>query len=245
MPTGIRFPLGVPEKTGFGDTYEETRSRLDMEIGPARVRNRMRLAPRTFTVQWSFGFDEYLIYERWWQNVIKGTSKKFDIQLLDDTESIVWFTCEWIKPFVANLNASNVWVVTGTIRTISDSFETRPSGTDELAGTVSMGLTASAAMLIKKTLYGKASLGLTAQAKPKAIPLYGRARLGLDGRGKLIPRPFNGRAHLGISLAKAAPAKFGADELILQFDAITYTPPTGDVVVLQFDSTPYYPPHMP
>lgn len=246
MAAGIRIPPGihVPDRE-LDDTYEETRTTVEMEVGPPRVRNKMRTAPRLFNVKWTLTQAAYSVFDIWFQETIQGGAAEFDVQLLDDSEALVWYTVRWQRgTYSATLEEWDRWVVTGTLRAVGDSFATREPGTDELAGRAGLTLRASGTMLIGKVLFGRATVGISsAKAKPMLLPMHGRAVLRLSASGKMRARPFYGRSFLALS-ANGYFATFGADELILQFDSATYTAPDGSTVNLQFDATVYYPPHI-
>ncbi len=179
MPTGIRFPIDLkdqgPERSGFSDTYEETRSRVEMEIGAARTRNLMRSTPRLFEVSFTFNYNEYNVFDNWWQNTILGGLHTFDIQLLDELDELVWFTVRWIGKYKASIDPSNNWVVTGSLRSEDESFEDRPPGTDELRGKTKITTKATGKIKIGKTVRGSATVELTGVGRltPLPIHLYG------------------------------------------------------------------------
>lgn len=185
MPTGIRFPL--PQPGSIADTYDETRSSVDMEAGPARVRNKMRTAPRVFDVQWLMSQSAYETFDRWWQFTIKGAEREFDVQLLDDDETLVWYTARWIGEYSASINSERYeWTVSGKLRALGDSFLVRPSGTDELQGRASVGMTARGELrAVGVRLYGRASVGISAIARLDSLPFYGSASVGISARGSL------------------------------------------------------------
>jgi hypothetical protein len=188
MPTGVRFPLElrVPDRTGHGDSFEEIRSAFEPEIGVARRRNRMRAAPRIFELQWTFEQDSFRIFDRWWQFDILAGAREFDIQLLDDDETIVWFTVRVLGEYETDVSTDQSWTVTMRVRAIGDTFgAVRPSGTNELIGvtTVGLGIAKSGAPLIDKLLGGAAAVGVTATGRPLASGLGGQANIGL----KLLP----------------------------------------------------------
>lgn len=247
MATGIRVPPNIlpPDREGYSDTYESTRSNVPMEIGPARVRNRMRAAPRIFNIKWTLSQEVYSIFDIWWQETILGGDLEFDIQLLDDTDTLVWFTVRWIEgTYKAEISEAGKWSVTGAIRTISDSFATRPAGTDELNGRSKPGIVAKGFLQIAVALHGRASIDLDTIAAPRNMPFYGRSYLKLSkANGRLTPKPFYGRTVFDLD-ALGQLGLFGDVELILQFDAVAYTADDGSSVELQFDAVTYYPPHI-
>lgn len=247
MATGIRIPPQVPPplRDGYGDTYEETRTSVEMDAGAPRIRNKMRSAPRLFTVTWHMTADVYKVFDIWFAETIAGGAKQFDIQLLDDSETLVWYTATFQDgSYRAAIEEDNNWRVSATLRAVGESFATRPPGTDEMRGVANLSLLpARGQLLIRKVLFGSVMLGIGEGTRGalKPVPLYGRAVFDLNGRGRLYPRPLYGRATMDLT-ATGALQQFGDPELILQFDGTAYTADNGDTVELQFDSTPYYPP---
>lgn len=247
MATGIRIPPQVPPplRDDYSDTYEESRTAVDMDAGAPRTRNKMRTAPRLFTVSWHMTAAVYKVFDIWFAETVAGGAREFDIQLLDDSETLVWYTATFEKgSYRAAVEDGGNWRVSATLRAVGDSFPTRPPGTDELRGVAALDLTAPRGLLvIQKVLFGSTTLGIGEGTRGvlKPVPLYGRAVLDLSGRGKLYPRPLYGRATLSLT-ATGAPQVFGDPEVILQFDGTAYTEDNGGTVELQFDSTVYYPP---
>lgn len=246
MATGIRLPkdIPVPLRDGYEDTYEETRSTVAMDAGSPRMRNRMRSAPRLFDVVWHMTAAQYKVFDIWFAETVKGGSLPFDLQLLDDTEALVWYTSRFEQgTYRAEISEHDNWRVSARIRAEGDSFATRPSGTDELEGRADMSLSAVGKLVIQVALRGLAELDLSGRGTLKPVPLFGSAVLDLSGRGRLLPRPFYGIATLDLT-ATGAPQQFGDLELVLQFDAVSYTADAGGAVELQFGPDPYYPPHI-
>lgn len=210
MSTGIRFPvdLAPPDRDGYGDEFEDTRGKFAPEIGANRRRQRMRATPRTFTVQWTMSQADYHIFDVWWQNTIKGGAMPFDILLLDDDETLTWFTAYWVGEYDAEIVGVMDWRVRGTLRTIAETFGTvRPSGTDELKGQAAIGIGAATGdMLIAKVLKGTATVGLaTVEGHLSLPPLHGSAEVGMYSQptAKFGPMPFHGSAAVGLAGAEA------------------------------------------
>lgn len=204
MPTGIRFPsqLRVPDRDGYNDTFEETRSVVDMEAGPARRRNKYRRPPRLFDLQWTFNQEDFHTFDVWWQDTIAGGTREFDIQLLDEDETVVWYTVTAKGEYKAEVSEVMNWRVTLRVKALSASFGTdRQAGTDELTGTAFVGVTARGMLLIPKVLRGLATVGATAQARFSLPPLRGSAAVGLFRlpRARFGAFPLRGAAAVGIA----------------------------------------------
>lgn len=247
MATGIRIPPQVPPplRDGYGDTYEETRTSVEMDAGAPRIRNKMRSAPRLFTLTWHMSAAVYKVFDIWFAETIAGGAKEFDIQLLDDSETLVWYTATFEKgSYRAAIEEDNNWRVSATLRAVGDSFPTRPPGTDELRGVADLSLLPLLGVLvIKKSLSGRVDLGIGEGTRGvlKPFPMFGIANLNISARGALYPRPLYGIAQMSLT-ATGTLQQFGDPELILQFSGTAYTPDNGATVELQFDSTVYYPP---
>ena len=200
MSTGIRIPpqIPLPDKVGYGDTYEESRTTSVMESGPPRIRNKFRTAPKLIDVQFSLSQYEYQIFEVWWQEAIRGGELEFDIQLIDDTETVVWYTCRWLGgSFTAEIAVDNDWVVAGKLRTIGGPFDIRPADTDELEGLSRLLTIANGSLLIGKTLRGKSVLSIAAKGKLYS-PIFGKATLQIVTKGRLAPYELHGLVQLSI-----------------------------------------------
>lgn len=190
MPTGIRFPIQLPvaSRNAHSDTFENSRSNLNMEVGPSRRRNLMRKPARLFSLQWQLSQSEFQIFDLWWQDSIKGGSLQFDLQLLDDDQTLVWYTMTARGEYAAEVADSLIWIVSLQVRALNDHFGViRAPGTDELRSQVAIGVTTSGALLIPTVLRGRASIGIAAMARLNLPPLRGTATVGLPRlpRGRL------------------------------------------------------------
>lgn len=246
MPTSLRFPPGLPPpvRIGYTDTHEETRSRVEMDIGAARMRNRTRVAPLLVTAQWSLTPDQYAIFDVWFEEYLGAGERPFDIQLANDVGLLSWYTVYWIGEYDAEVVEDYHWLISGTLRSLEPSFAVRPSGTDELMGFSAPEVIATGAILIEPVLYGRSFPEVTARGTLDAVPLRGLAEPSVVAAGRLEPRPFWGSALLEVS-ATGRLEDLGAPELILQFDAVPYAAPAGSAVDLQFDDVLFLPPSIP
>lgn len=243
MPTSLRFPAELPPplRDPYGDTYEETRSRTEREIGVARMRNVTRVAPLMITVEWMFTPAQYAVFDKWFETYLRGGERPFDIQLSDDVGLLQWYTVFWIGTYRAEIVNGYNWRVSGTLRSIEVPFAVRPSGTDELGGLSEPTIRATGALVIEPVFFGRAELELIAEGTLDALPVYGLSEPSVTGTGVLLPRPFWGSAAVEVT-ADGRLEDLGAPELILEFDAVIYNPPAGGAVALQFDNVPYLPP---
>jgi len=203
MATGIRFPadLRVPDRDGYGDTFEEIRSAFEPEIGQVRRRNRMRSAPRVFDLQWVLNQADYQIFDVWWQNTIKGGEQSFDIQLLDDDHTLVWYTVHALGEYKAEVVHELEWRVTLRVRALGDNFgSTRPAGTDELKGRAAVGVVrGTGAIKVTRPIRGTTSVGVTASGRLAFPAMRGSTTVGMYRlpRGTLAPIPMRGSITIG------------------------------------------------
>lgn len=243
MPTAIRTPvdLPLPMVAGYGSTIEESRSRVEMDVGRPRTRRKTRTVAKQFEIQWDLDRFQYQSFDIWWQYIIKGGALEFDMQLEDDDGSIVWYTCIWLGEYKAEVIDGLAWRVTAKARTISEPFEIRPAGTDDLHGLSKMALSGQGQLLVLKVLRGTATMEFVGKATLGAIPMYASAQMQITGKGYARARPYWGSAVMEI-LNTGRLINLGDPFLLLQFDAVTYTEPSGDSVELQFDNVFYIPP---
>lgn len=187
--TSIRLPnnFPVPDRMGYGDTQEESRSRVNMEIGPVRQRRRSRTSPRLFTVQWKLTQSQFQEFDIWYQEILQGGSKQFDIQLLDDDSSLVWYTVEMpeVPKWKIQSESSDNWVVEATLRAPGRYFLIRDSGTDKLIGRCAATLRNTGALKVSKTINGRAAIGISATRGRLNLGIYTRGNFGLTSRGRL------------------------------------------------------------
>jgi len=204
MPSAIRTPetLGIPMRNGFGDTYEENRTLFNPEIGASRRRRVMRTSPRLFDVSWTFSQDQFTTFDKWWQEDIKGGIELFDIQLMDDDASVVWFTVRAIGEYSSEVSQTNVWTVRLRIRAMDLHFGSyRDPGTDNIRGMTSIGVSASGALQVDRVLRGASTIGISsATLRPKTLPLYGSTSIGMYSLPKgQLSGVFYGSASIGLN----------------------------------------------
>lgn len=204
MTTGIRWleSLPLPERDNFGDTFEEVRRRSPMEIGPVRQRRMRRASPRLFNVTFRLNQQQYTEYDLWFQNDIQGGALPFDIQLLDDDQTYVWYTCYWVSPPTTAVIGSNadMWSVVGVLRARDQSFATRLPGTNELRGSAFVGVDGSAEIVVETALYGLATVGINnANGRLPNAHMYGLAQVGISNFGLFLREYFQGAAHIGVT----------------------------------------------
>ncbi len=204
MATGIRFPsdLRVPDRNGYTESFEDTRSAVEMEIGTVRRRNRFRRPPRLFDLQWTFTQSDFQVFDIWWQDTVAGGAKAFDIQLLDSDETVVWYTVSAREEYKAEVVNEMEWRVTLQVKALDENFgTTRPAGTDELRGLAEAGVTARGTILIARTLRGKTDLGVTATARFSLPAMRGLAEVGMFRlpRARFGAFPLTGDTAVGVS----------------------------------------------
>jgi len=192
MSSSISFPsdLPVPLRDTYSETFEEIHRSLDMEVGTARRRARMRTAPRRFSLSLVLDQVEFAVFDSWWQNTILGGERQFDIQLLDedDVDPLVWYTVNVVDgEYSLNVTQSFDYEISFSVRAVGASFANRPVGTDTLQGYSLIGMRALPGNLLVFTPYrGAATLGITyARAVSNLPPLRGGASFYMLARGKL------------------------------------------------------------
>lgn len=202
--SSISFPaqLSVPDRNGYTESFEDTRSAVEMEIGTVRRRNRFRKPPRLFDLQWTFTQAEFQVFDIWWQDTIKGGAEEFDIRLLDADKTIVWYTVTVREEYKAEVVNELEWRVTMQVKALAENFgQTRPAGTDTLAGVTRVGVSAQGALLIARTLRGKTDLGVTATARFSLPAMRGLAEVGMFRlpRARFGAFPLTGVTAVGVS----------------------------------------------
>lgn len=187
MPSSISFPaIGLLLADGYTNTREETRVRVAMETGAARQRQTMLRSPRIFTVQWEFTSSEYLTFESWLQGSVKGGEHDFDIQLLDDTESLIWYTVRFVsqpEASIVDLN-SDQWRVSAVLRSKDPPFGSRPPGTNELRGYSAPEFTGTGRPPTVHALRSTSLIVADHTGRFSLPPLRGLSSPAFSGRGK-------------------------------------------------------------
>lgn len=190
--SGIRFPTSLrsPDREGYGDADEETRTAFQPSVGAVRRRHKYRTAPRVFDVRWTFTQTEYYTFDYWVQYTIDGGALPFDIQLLDDDQTLVWYTVTAVGEFryeILEAEGELRYQVNWRLRAKSNYFgESRPSGTDELRGEGALpGVTTYGVLRVYTPLRGAADVGVSAaKARFNLLGLYGSINVGLPNLPK-------------------------------------------------------------
>lgn len=200
--TGIRFPveLPLPLREGYAVDYEETRRRVQPEVGSSRQRRLFRSEPRLERLVWSFTQQQYRLFDLWWQNTIESGAREFDVLLTDLGSGTVWFTARWFGDYEAVIdNTGYRWRVSAVFRLIGEPFADRPSGTDELIGRTSVGLTASGNLRVDKQMRGAVTLEVTGRGRLNGSGGFPVALLTITGTGRIPLGPMRGSTTIGVT----------------------------------------------
>jgi hypothetical protein len=243
MTTEIVFPdIALPLRDSVVDTFEDTRSKVQMETGATRIRRRNRTAPRIYELSWDMSQEEFALFDEWYQYTINGGDLPFDIQIQDDLGDLAWLTAKGLDDYSAKCINGFDWQVTWKVRSTQPIFYGRIPV--PFSGRASIGVQGLGDLEVLKPLYGISSIGIVAGTVfvPPG-PLMGVAGPSgiVLGTGNLLGRPLWGMSVVSIT-ATGMFLDLGESEVILQFDAVSWTPPDGDDVVLQFDDVEYMPP---
>jgi len=184
MSSSISIPatLPIPQRDSFSSTYEQPNSRTEMEIGAPRQRRTKSIAPKLFTLTFVMNGTQFQQFEYWYQNSIKGGSLLFDMQLLDDDNTLVWYTVNIVGEYsYANVGtAFDRWTVTMTVRSKLASFAVRNPGTSELQGVVSAGTELQGAISIPYVMRGAVYVGTELQGLLNSASMRGSISVGTD-----------------------------------------------------------------
>lgn len=211
MPTGIRFPseLPLPLRDGYAIGFEETRSSLRPESGHGRNRRTVRTQPRTERLVWSFSQEQFHLFDLWWQFTIESGAREFDLLLTDAILGTTWFTARWLGNYQAEMTSDAYrWRVSGTVRMLGEPFAERPSGTDELRGVSTVGISASGNLLVERLMYASAVFDLTARARLSGSGGFLSATLDFTATSRIPLGPLRGDCTVGITAAADA-SQFG------------------------------------
>jgi hypothetical protein len=244
MTTEILFPdITLPLRDSVRDLYEESRSKIAMESGPNRMRRWNRVTPRIYELVWDMSQEEFAIFDEWYQYTINGGDQPFDIQIQDDLGFIGWITARGVADYSADVidGPGPNWRVSWRVRSVQPIFYDRVS--PQWRGQASFGMLNHGNLQVLKSLFGTATMGITlAKVFIPPPPPHASGDMGVViAKGRLYPRPYWGAAIIGVT-ATGRLIDLGDPSLILQFDAVSWTPPTGDDVTLQFDDVFYVPP---
>ena len=210
MPSSIRFPTDLPQpsRDGYEDTFEAIGRAFTPEVGEIRQRRRMRAAPRVVTLQLVLSGAQYLSFDRWWQTVILGGAREFDLQLSDDDGGLTWFTVRQLDDYQAELSSDRQeWTIRWRVRAVDGTFgTTRDSGTDELIGYSRPGVTCRGALHVFTPLRSITNVGIAARATFAPPPLRSTITVGMYRlpRATFAPYPLGALITVGVESAKGA-----------------------------------------
>jgi hypothetical protein len=189
-PVGIRIPpdVPVPDREGHDNSFEDHRTEFQPVTGAIRRRAKYRSVPETYSVQWTLTFEEFSAFDYWYQYTIRGGELPFDLQLLDDDATLTWYTARGVGPIsyeIIDPQGVIGYVIKWKLRVLGGDHGTfRPSGTDQLRGATSVGVTTAGNLFSYTPFHGRASSGISATARIAPV-LGGRTTVGVSARAYL------------------------------------------------------------
>lgn len=193
MSSPIRLPaiISIPQRDSFTDGFEFANLRTQFEIGAPRSRRMRTLAPRLFSVTFVCDAQQFQEWEYFYQDTIKGGSLPFDILLLDDDNSYVWFTVNTVGDYTYNNvgTAYDRWNVVVALRSKYPSFSTRDPGTSELGGLASVGADIFGGLHIPYVMKGLSSIDVLLEGKIASDPMRGLITIDTFASSQLQSQP--------------------------------------------------------
>lgn len=203
MSSSIRIPEStpLPDRDTFQSNFESSTKTMPMEIGGARQRRMRSIAPRRWTLKITMSTVQYQEFDYWFQNAINGGASLFDMQLLDDDQTLVWYTVNALDGygFENVANDADTWIITMTVRSKLPSFTDRVPGTNDLHGDAELGISSAGVLHVPYTMRGAASLGLSAQTRLGSPRMQGRTDMGVVLAGTFQHEFFQGRAQITLT----------------------------------------------
>lgn len=187
--SSIRLPeaIPIPQRDSLTTTFEQSNQQNPFEIGAARSRRTRSLAPRLWTITFIMSLVQFQLFEDWYQNTIKGGSFIFDMQLLDDDDTLVWYTVNIVGEYTyANVGtAYDRWTVTMTVRSRLPSFAVRDPGTAELRGAITVGTDLTGLLHVPFIMRGAVTVGTELKGLLHANAMRGMITVGTELTGNL------------------------------------------------------------
>lgn len=243
MSSSIRIPeaLPIPDRDSFQATFEDIATRTPMEVGAPRVRRARSLAPELFTLTMDLNLSQYQEFDYWYQNTIRGGESEFDMQLLDDDTTLVWYTVRMIGEYqYQNIGPFlDQWQITMTVRTFKPSFADRPPGTNDLKSGLVMEMTLAGHLSVPYVMRGAIHMDMSPLVRLTDGRMYGSMGFDMLPVGRFAANIIGARTLIDMSMTGAlAPVIHGKINLDIAMTGYLYNPADSEVVMhLKFDGS--------
>lgn len=133
--SGIAFPSTLPPpKPQYELRFVGGKSDFESETGFTRRRRKTTSEVRVYTLRWTFTPTQYEIFRTWFEDTLGNGVRAFDIRLLDDDATLVWWTVASLgAAYEADADAAINWDVSMTVHTALPSFTTRVPGAADMS----------------------------------------------------------------------------------------------------------------
>lgn len=185
-PNRLPEALPLPQRDTLSTTFEQVNGRTVMEIGAARQRRLRSIAPRLFSVSLVLNAPQFQQFEYWYQNSIKGGALVFDMQLLDDDNTLVWYTVNIVGQYTyENIGTADTqWLVRITVRSTLPAFSVRDPGT-ALIGRIDVGTELLGNLSVPFVMRGMVSVGTELQGAIRSQSMRGQINVGTELVGNM------------------------------------------------------------
>ena len=136
LGAAIAFPATLPPPLpNYTLGFHGARTAFETETGHVRRRRRTASEIRVFALEWVLSAAQYDVFRYWFETTLNDGTREFDIQLLDDSVDLVWYTCSVPScTYQASPTAAMSWRVRMTVLSKAPSFAERLSGSSSLDG---------------------------------------------------------------------------------------------------------------
>lgn len=156
MSVALAFPqsLNPPTISGYEASYLTATLLSDPDFGPGRLRPLYTTPPRKVSVAWEFFDFEFARFDNWFLNTVKNGTQKFDIQLSDNDQGLIWYTACFTGGWKAEQQQPGLtWIITADLLLYGEPFTTRPFY-GALDGIATWQLDASVVVTLDKGFHG-------------------------------------------------------------------------------------------
>lgn len=226
MSSTIAFPNSLPKPLPtYTVGFLGKRTEFESESGLPIRRRKTSTQIRTFNLEWVFSGVEYAAFRDWFYNSLADGTRSFDIELLDDSIELVWYTVNIpTASYQASLQPGMLWNVQMQVMSRTPGFTDRVAGSAQLQGLTTLEFSGTARLVNPGViLLGRANLEFRSTGR-LYLTTKGSATIEFTASGKL-PKIYRGLANIEFDLRgqlfDPAALNLAAEDLTLVDDSDT------------------------
>lgn len=192
MSSNLVFPANLPDPLpDYTELEVESRTQFESETGYIRRRRRTSTPPRKFELSWVLSTEQLNTFQNWFDDILDNGSRDFDIQLLDDDKSLVWYTVTIPSGnYTSEASSVSDWLLKLSVQSLDEPFVDRISGSAQLDGFARLDSFGTGALKPAGVNLLGSGIGEGSGIGRLLIPFRGLGLLETFGTGFLIETPY-------------------------------------------------------